>query len=127
LKQRSVAFCSAAEGISMCQQVTPTPSAALPQGYRQGFITAITVFLGFSLSFLRFWSLERSEGWTWKGIVSACIIAIGIVVQLFALLRSLDVRDDESLHYATTVRCFFAGIVIVVVGVVVTIIVVAYG
>ena len=28
---------------------------ALPQGFRAGLITAITVLLGFSLGFLRYW------------------------------------------------------------------------
>ena len=32
----------------------------LPVGYRQGVITAITVMLGFSLYFLRFWNFEAT-------------------------------------------------------------------
>ena len=44
----------------------PTPSAErrrtpLPPGYREGIITAITVLLGFSLAFFRFWGFE-AEG-----------------------------------------------------------------
>jgi hypothetical protein len=115
------------QGGSLMDQLVPpaTPSAALPQGYRQGFITAITVFLGFSLSFLRFWSLERPGEWTLKGILCACIIAVGIFVQLIALFRALGVRDDQSVRYAATVRYFFLGVVIVVIGVVATIIVAA--
>jgi hypothetical protein len=31
------------------------PGRGILQGYRQGIITAITVLLGFSLAFLRFW------------------------------------------------------------------------
>jgi phosphotransferase system glucose/maltose/N-acetylglucosamine-specific IIC component len=47
-----------AEGDQAHHQVTPTPERqprSLPQGYRQGIITAITVLLGFALTFLRFW------------------------------------------------------------------------
>ena len=98
----------------------PTPDASkpgLPQGYRQGLVTAITVFLGFSLSFLRFWSFEAPGQWTRIGVVPAGIVAAGIVVQLVALWRSLALFDDEPTHYAVTVRCFFGGIVVVVVGV----------
>src|SRR5262245_19137599 len=90
----------------------------LPQGYRQGLVTAITVFLGFSLSFLRFWNFESSGEWTWMGAVPTGIVAAGIVVQLVALHRSLDLRDDEPMHYAVTVRCFFAGIIVVAIGVI---------
>lgn len=32
---------------------------SVPQGYRQGLITAITVLLGFSLTLLRYWSLPN--------------------------------------------------------------------
>ena len=91
----------------------------LPQGYRQGLVTAITVFLGFSLSFIRFWNFEHPGTWTWMGAVPAGIVAAGIVVQLVALFRSLALEDDEPARYARTVRYFFGGIVIVVVGVVI--------
>ena len=37
---------------------SPTPPRGLPVGYRQGVISAITVVLGFSLLFLRFWGFE---------------------------------------------------------------------
>ena len=45
------------------------------------------------------------------------MVAAGIVVQLVALLRSLGLEDDDPAHYTVTVRCFFAGIVVVVAGV----------
>jgi len=96
---------------------------AVPQGYRQGLVTAITVFLGFSLYFARFWNLEQSGEWRWTGIVSAGIVGIGIVVQLVALFRSLDLRDQAELRYKATVRCFFGGIIIVLIGVIVATIV----
>ena len=96
---------------------------ALPQGYRQGLVTAITVFLGFSLSFIRFWNFENPGEWTWMGATPAGIVAAGIIVQLVALFRSLELRDDEPTRYTSTVRCFFFGIVVVVVGVVVATIV----
>jgi hypothetical protein len=91
----------------------------VPQGYRTGLVTAITVFLGFSLYFARFWNLEHSGEWTWIGVVSAGIVGVGIVVQLLALFRSLDLRDQMAAHYNGTVRCFFAGIVIVLLGVII--------
>ncbi len=95
----------------------------LPQGYRQGLVTAITVFLGFSLSFVRFWNFENPGEWTWSGLLPACIVAAGIVVQLMALYRSLEVADDDPTRYAATVRFFFVGIAVVVVGVVIATIV----
>ena len=39
-------------------------------------------------------------------------------MQLLAIYRSLQVLDDEPARYAATVRWFFAGIVVVVAGLV---------
>jgi len=46
-------------------------------------------------------------------------------VQLFALWRSLELRDDEPDRYTSTVRVFFGGVAIVVLGVIAAIIVAA--
>jgi|SRR5262245_6109776 len=91
---------------------------AVPQVNRQGLVTAITVLLGFSLSFIRFWNFEYPGEWTLAGATCAGIVAAGIIVQLVALFRSLGLRDDEPTRYASTVRCFFAGVVVVVTGVI---------
>jgi hypothetical protein len=105
--------------------VNETTKPAVNQGYRQGLVTAITVFLGFSLSFMRVWSFEDPGEWNWQNILSASIIAAGIGVQFFALFRSLDLRDDEEARYKATVRYFFWGSAIVVVGVVAAIVLAA--
>jgi hypothetical protein len=110
----------------MVQSDSITPArVTLPQGYRQGILTAITVFLGFSLYFLRYWSMERPGEWTKSSVASAVITGAGIVAQLFALFRSLDVRDDDCKRYTVTVRIFLAGVVLVAMGVLAAIWVVA--
>jgi hypothetical protein len=95
-----------------------TSTSSLPQGYRQGLVTAITLFLGFSLAFTRFWAIENPGDWSWHGALAALIIGAGAVVQLYALWRSLELRDDEPTRYTHSVRWFFAGVLIVVLGVV---------
>ena len=96
---------------------------SLPPGYREGVLTAITVFIAFSLAFLKYWSLETPGRWTWLGVLSVTPLAIGLVLQLVALFRSLDVRDDEEAHYRRTVVYFRWGVVAVLIGVVVSILV----
>jgi predicted acyltransferase len=93
----------------------------VPDGYRQGFITATTVFLGFSLAFLRFWTMEAEGEWSAHAIVAASILGVSILIQLVTLFRSLDVRDHEDSHYRVTVRWFLAAVVVLIVGVGVTI------
>ena len=97
----------------------------LPQGYREGVLTAITVFIAFSLAFLKYWSLETPGRWRWLDILSMAPVAIGLVFQLIALFRSLDVRDDHEERYRRTVRYFLWGVVAVIVGVVASILIAA--
>ncbi|HEX7980398.1 MAG TPA: hypothetical protein VF461_17475 [Gemmatimonadaceae bacterium] len=85
---------------------------SLPQGYRQGFITAITVMLGFNLAFLRFWSFEASGSWTRKSLVATIGLTLALVLQVVALVRALRVEDEEVSEYRITVRWFVASVVI---------------
>jgi hypothetical protein len=79
---------------------------SVPQGYRQGLITAITVMLGFSLTFLRYWSFEAPGEWTMPAIVATFAVAIAVLMQIVALVRSLRLEDDQASEYRITVRCF---------------------
>jgi ABC-type Fe3+-siderophore transport system permease subunit len=97
------------------------PTSPLPQGYRQGLVTAITVFLGFSLSFMRFWGIESPGHWTWESVLCAGLFGVGILVELWALFRSLELRDDDAVRYTATARWFFGGAIIVIVGVIASI------
>ena len=94
---------------------------ALPPGYREGLLTAITVFIAFTLAFLKYWSLETPGRWTWLGVLSLTPLVVGLVLQLVALFRSLDLRDDVEAHYRGTVGYFRWGVVAVLAGVVISI------
>jgi hypothetical protein len=78
----------------------------LPAGYRSGIITAITVMLGFSLLFLRSWVFELPGEWTPSSVVAASILLISIVMELIALWRSLQPRDEQPSEYRVTLRWF---------------------
>jgi hypothetical protein len=45
----------------------------------------------------------------------------GLVIQLVALFRSLDVRDNELIRYRLTVRILFGGLVTFISGVLLSI------
>ena len=97
----------------------------MPVGYRQGLITAIALFLSLSIAFLRFWSFEAPGSWTAASTGAAILTGAGIVLQLIALFRALDVRDELLSRYRVTVRVFFAGVVIAIIGAAVSSIVLA--
>jgi len=97
----------------------------VPVGYRQGLVTAIALFLSLSIAFLRFWSFEAPGSWTPSSTGAAILTGAGIVLQLIALFRALDVRDEILSRYRVTVRIFFVGILIVIAGATISSIVLA--
>jgi hypothetical protein len=90
---------------------------ALPVGYRQGVITAITVVLGFSLVFLRFWSFEAPGNWDVSSAISAIVMGISIVGQVVTLWRSLQIEDDQPAEYRKTLRWFLGSTIVLLIGV----------
>jgi hypothetical protein len=92
------------------------PSRPLPVGYRQGLITAITVLLGFSLTFLRFWGFEAPGQWTLLAVISTAISIVAVILQLIALFRSLQPEDDAESEYRRTVLWFIASAAALLVG-----------
>ena len=89
--------------------------APLPQGYRQGIITAITVLLGFSLTFFRYWNFEAPGEWTFRSVIPAGTLIVAIGLQIVALFRSLRIADDDENEYRTTVRWFIASAVVLLI------------
>jgi heme A synthase len=89
----------------------PQPARALPAGYRQGVISAITVLLGFSLLFLRYWSFEAPGEWSVAAVLDTLLLGLAIVLELIALWRSLQLEDDEEREYRKTLRWLLASIV----------------
>lgn len=58
-----------------------TPARVVPEGYRQGLITAMNVLLGFSLTFLRFWGFEAPGQWSLRSIVSTGLSTVAVALQ----------------------------------------------
>jgi hypothetical protein len=101
------------------RQPTPTPEQQhrpLPQGYRQGIITAITVLLGFSLAFFRFWGFEASGEWSARSIIAAGTLVVAVLLQIVALFRSLRLEDDDPNEYRKTVMWFTTSAVVLLIG-----------
>jgi hypothetical protein len=94
----------------------------VPGGYRQAITTAITVFLGFSITLLRtFWKVETIGGWTITEKLSESVIATGILLQVASLFRAINVLDNSVSRYRKTTLLFMAGVISVIFGVMLTI------
>ena len=85
-------------------------------GYRQGIITAITVFLGFSFAFLRYWVFEAPGHWTLRSVIVAAALAIAVLLEIYALFRALRLADDNDREYGKTVIWFIASAGILLLG-----------
>jgi len=83
----------------------------MPAGYRQGVITAITVFIGFSLAFLRYWAFEAPGDWTLRSLVALVLMLIPIFAQIHALYRALLIEDDNQASYRVTIKWFLWSVV----------------
>lgn len=105
------------EAIEPHSQAIKARKVPLPAGYRQGVISAITVLLGFSLLFLRYWNFEAEGGWSVASILATLLLALAILLQLLALWRSLLPRDDDEPVYQVTLRWFLASIIALIAGV----------
>ena len=94
---------------------TEGPPGPLPIGYRQGVIMAITVLLGFSLVFLRFWNFELPGDWNVSSALAAILLAVSILAQLVTLWRSLQLEDEDPPVYRKTLRWFLGSSIVLVV------------
>lgn len=93
------------------------PNRPLPVGYRQGLITAITVFIGFSLSFLRYWVFEAPGHWTLASVAAALVVLAPICTQIYTLYRALQIADQMEREYTRTVQWFVGSVVAMLVSV----------
>ncbi len=82
----------------------------IPAGFRQGVISAISVILGFSLLLLRYWSFEASGEVTRAAVVAWLALLIALLLEFYALWRSLQIEDDDEREYRTTLRWFLTSI-----------------
>jgi hypothetical protein len=104
------------QGKDQTPPVAARQRPSLPQGYRQGIITAITVLLGFSLTFIRFWGFEAPGTWTLRSVISTGTLVVAVGLQIMALFRSLRLEDDDEHEYRKTVMWFIASAVALLLG-----------
>lgn len=86
----------------------------VPVGYRQGFITAISVLLAFTLAFWRYWSFESPGPWNPLSLAVEVSLGVAAGLQVVALFRSLRVEDDHVPEYRRTQRWLFASAVVLI-------------
>ncbi len=84
--------------------------------FRNGSLTAISVVLGFSLSFLNRWA-GLPGAWTLSDLIAVVAISVGILLQVVAVALLLGVGSLALRRYNRAVRFFLIGLAFVAIGV----------
>ena len=84
--------------------------------FRNGSLTAISVLVGFSLSFLSHWAGTPGQ-WHVADLIAVTPIVIGIGLQIWALSSMLFISSLIAEKYMRAVRLFLAGLAIVALGI----------
>jgi heme A synthase len=79
-------------------------------------ITAITVLLGFSLGFLRYWGFDAPGEWSVVSVLPGMVLFLAILLQILALYRALRLEDEAEDEYRKTTRWFMASAVLLLLG-----------
>ena len=98
----------------------PGQEPAIEATFRNGTLTAISVVLGFSLSFLNRWAGLPGR-WDGGDLVAVAAISAGIAFQIAAVASMLSVRSLALKRYDRSVRLFLAGLALVALGVAIAI------
>ena len=100
-------------------QAAKTPRAdeeTIDATFRNGSLTAISVVVGFSLSFLTRWA-GLPGPWLTVDLIALSAIVLGIMLQIMTLARLLSPRSLLLRNYNRAVRLFLIGLVSVASGV----------
>ncbi len=84
--------------------------------FRSGSLTAISVVVGFSLSFLNRWASSPGE-WHIGDLVTIVLIVAGTAAQLLALVEMLRIQSLLPNSYNRTMRIFLVGLGLVSIGI----------
>jgi hypothetical protein len=84
--------------------------------FRNGSITAVGVFAGFSLTFLTAWSASPIP-WKPPDVSALAPLVVGVALQLWALAGLLDPDSLLVVRYRRATRIFLAGVFLTVLGV----------
>ncbi len=101
------------------ERSTPQPANIHPE-FRNGTLTAISVLVGFSLSFLSRWAGTPGK-WQAADLVAVMLIVVGSGLQIWALASMLFVSSLVARNYARAICIFLSGLAIVALGIAIAI------
>jgi hypothetical protein len=102
---------------AMPEETKPERAGARISGeFRNGSLTAISVIVGFSLSFLSRWA-DTPGKWHTGDLFAVALIVAGSAAQIVALGAMLFVSSMMTSNYERAIRIFLIGLGLVAIGV----------
>ena len=95
---------------------TEAAPARISPEFRNGSLTAISVIVGFSLSFLSRWTGTPGK-WHSADLFAVALIVTGSAAQIWSLGAMLFVSSMVAANYERAIRIFLVGLALVAVGV----------
>lgn len=92
------------------------PPTSIDATFRNGSLTAISVVVGFSLTFLHRWAALPGP-WHRVDYLAIAAIVSGIAFQIGSLTRLLSVESLMIERYKSSIRLFLIGLMLVSAGV----------
>lgn len=89
------------------------------QSYRQPFVTATGILLGFMLNFGVNWAPRKSSLTDLKDIVAAVCLVTSATLLTIVLFRILNInypKEKAERYYTFTLRLFLAGLICILLG-----------
>ena len=92
------------------------PAERITELFRNGSLTAMSVIVGFSLSFLSRWAGTPGK-WHNADLLAVALIVCGSAAQIWSLGTMLFVSSMLTANYQRAIRIFLVGLALVAVGV----------
>jgi len=102
--------------MSYAPQMPDKSQTRISPEFRNGSLTAISVIVGFSLSFLSRWAGTPGK-WHAGDLFAVALIVAGSAAQIWSLGAMLFVSSMVAANYERAIRIFLIGLALVAVGV----------
>jgi hypothetical protein len=100
----------------MGDETKPEETPRISPEFRNGSLTAVSVIVGFSLSFLSRWAGTPGK-WHVADLVAVVLIVAGSAAQIVSLGAMLFVSSMLLANYERAIRIFLVGLTLVAFGV----------
>lgn len=87
-------------------------NAPLPDGFRSTLVTAVSILLGFGLSFWREW-IDSDEPWVFRDVLVVVPLALGVLLGIVCLYKLSNPINLNTGRFLESRLWFFIGVALI--------------